>query len=132
MFDTLTEALKMFDSDDVQNWRVLGLTVMLLVADTIGLILEQPTSLEKEADRKSGKDSLPPIEVSNEVGLKLFEFCRRFASFRFPLDPADEELDELSIVDILFDKVQFTWANKIYPSLSTLSVPHFDMSLKFL
>ena len=57
---------------------------------------------------------------------------RRFASFRFPIDPADEELDELSIVDNLFDKVQFTWANKIYPSLSTLSVPHFDMCLKFL
>ena len=30
----------MFDSDDAQNWRVLGLTVMLLVADTIALILE--------------------------------------------------------------------------------------------
>lgn len=118
----------MFDSDDAQNWRVLGLTTMLLVADTIALILEQSTTIE----RKSKTERLPPIEVSTEVGLKLLDFCRRFASFRFPLDPADEELGELSIVDILFDKVQFTWANKIYPSLSTLSVPHFDMSLKFL
>lgn len=39
-FDTLTQALKMFDSEDAQNWRILGLTSMLLVADTIALILE--------------------------------------------------------------------------------------------
>ena len=39
-FDDLTHALKMFDADDIQNWRILGLTSMLLVADTIAIALE--------------------------------------------------------------------------------------------
>ena len=39
-FDNLTQTLKMFDSDDAQNWRILGLMAMLLVADTLALLLE--------------------------------------------------------------------------------------------
>ena len=34
-FDTLTESLKMFDSDDLNNWRIIGFTVSLMVSDCI-------------------------------------------------------------------------------------------------
>ena len=51
-FDNMTQTLKMFDSDDAQNWRILGLTAMLLVADTIALILEQPSQIQLDADKK--------------------------------------------------------------------------------
>jgi len=48
---------------------------------------------------------LPPLELSSEVALKLIEFCKRFASFKLPQDHTEIELEELSIIDILFDKV---------------------------
>lgn len=32
-FDSLTEALKMFDSDDPKNWKILGYAVNLLASD---------------------------------------------------------------------------------------------------
>lgn len=75
---------------------------------------------------------LPPLEFSSEVALKLIEFCKRFASFKLPQDQTEIELEELSIIDILFDKVQFTWANKIYKNMSTMTQSHFDACLKFL
>ena len=122
----------MFDSDDAQNWRVLGLTAMLLVADTLALILEQPSKIQQDQDKLHKIAPLPKIEVSLDVTQKLVEFCKRFASFKIPQDSGDDALEELSIIDILFDKVQFTWANKIYPALSTFSPQHFDLCLKFL
>ena len=128
----MTQTLKMFDSDDAQNWRILGLTAMLLVADTIALILEQPSQIQLDADKKRKIPPLPRLEVSLEVTSKLMEFCKTFASLKLPQDSGDDALEDLTIIDILFDKVQFTWANKIYPALSAFSPQHFDMCLKFL
>lgn len=105
---------------------------MLLVADTLALILEQPTKIQQDVDKKNNILPLPKIEISLDVAQKLVDFCKRFATFKFPVDPLDDEMEDLSIADILFDKVQFTWANKIYPSLSTFSGLHFDICLKFL
>ena len=53
-FDNVTQTLKMFDSDDAQ---ILGLTAMLLVADTIALILEQPTQPNTTRLRQKAQDS---------------------------------------------------------------------------
>ena len=64
-FDNLSQTLKMFDSDDAQNWRILGLTEMLLVPDTIALILEQPSQIQLDADKKRKTPPLPRLEVSS-------------------------------------------------------------------
>ena len=66
-FDNLTQSLKMFDSEDAQNWRVLGLAAMLLVADTLALILEQPSKLQQDQNKKDDVAPLPKIEISLEV-----------------------------------------------------------------
>jgi hypothetical protein len=34
-FDSVTENLKMFDADDLKNWKILGATMTLLASDTI-------------------------------------------------------------------------------------------------
>ena len=34
-FDTLTENLRMFDSDDLKNWRILGFVITILASDLI-------------------------------------------------------------------------------------------------
>ena len=94
---------------------------MLLVADTLALILEQPSKIQLDEERKEGLEPLPKLDLSLDISARLLDFCKQFASFKFPQDGNDDELDELTIIDTLFDKVQFTWANKIYPSLSTLS-----------
>ena len=49
----------MFDSDDEQNWRLLGLTAMLLVADTLALVLEQPSKLQEDVSKQSKVAKLP-------------------------------------------------------------------------
>ena len=66
-FDNLTQSLKMFDSEDVQNWRVLGLTAMLLVADALALVLEQPSKIQIDEERKEGLEPLPKLELSMDV-----------------------------------------------------------------
>lgn len=104
-FDHLTQSLKMFDSDDAQNWRILGLTAMLLVADTLALILEQPSKIQLEEDKKLKIAPQPRLEISLDVSQKLMDFCKRFASYKMPQDYGDDALEELTIVDILFDKV---------------------------
>ena len=38
-FDTLTENLKLFDTDDIKNWRILGQTVTFLSSDLLLLLL---------------------------------------------------------------------------------------------
>ena len=57
----------MFDSEDVQNWRVLGLTAMLLVADALALVLEQPSKIQIDEERKEGLEPLPKLELSMDV-----------------------------------------------------------------
>ena len=126
-FDSLTETcVKGFDSDDVRNWQILALTSAQLVSDTIAILLEQQSKLVSDEDKK---DYLPKLEVKMEVMQALIAYCKRFASMDFP---EDDELEDLTIVNILQDQVTFTWANKIYPSLSTLGRGHFDYCLKFL
>ena len=78
-FDNVTQTLKMYDSDDAQ---ILGLTAMLLVADTIALILEQPSQTQLDADKKRKISPLLRLEVSLEVTSKLMEFCKTFASLK--------------------------------------------------
>ena len=40
---------------------------MLLAADTLALILEQPSKLQQDENKKNGIAPLPKIEVSHEV-----------------------------------------------------------------
>ena len=80
----------------------------------------------REEDRK---DNLPKLEVKTEVVQALLSYCKRFASMSFP---KDDDLDEVTIVDLMTDQVQFTWSYKIYPSLSTLGRGHFDYCVKLL
>ena len=96
-FDSLTQRLQMFDSDDVRNWQILALTSSQLVSDTIAILLEQQSRLVSEEDRK---DHLPKIQVKMEVVHALVLYCKRFASMKFP---QDDDLEDLTIVDLLSD-----------------------------
>lgn len=116
----------MFDAQENRNWQILALTATQLVSDTIALFLHQQSKLVAEEDRK---DHLPRIEVTNEAIRALVAYCKLFASLKLQ---QEEDFDEITIVDMMTDQVQFTWANQIYPSLSILGRSHFDYCAKFL
>lgn len=120
-FDSLTHSLRMFDTDNVRNWQILGFVVSILVSDTVALLLE----------RRPGH--LPQIQVSAEMTDVLIGLCKRFAQSNMAVQgQTSEENDEYTIVDVLFDQVQFIWANQIYPKLSMLSGRHFDACLRMI
>jgi len=48
-FDSLTEQQKMFDADDLRNWRVLGFAVTIFASDLILILLEQSTDVQISA-----------------------------------------------------------------------------------
>ena len=45
-FDSLTEQQKMFDADDLRNWRILGFTVTIFTSDLILILLEQSKDVQ--------------------------------------------------------------------------------------
>ena len=67
------------------------------MSDTIAILLEQQSKLTSEEARK---DYLPKLEVKMEVVQSLISYCKRFASMKFP---QDDELEDLTIVDLLSD-----------------------------
>lgn len=66
-FDSLTHSLRMFDTDNVRNWQILGFVVSILVSDTIAILLERRP------------DHLLPVQVSPEMTEVLISYCKRFA-----------------------------------------------------
>ena len=44
-FDSLTQSLRMFDTENVRNWQILGFVVSILAADVIVVLLEKRTAL---------------------------------------------------------------------------------------
>ena len=67
-FDTLTEKLKLFDTEDKQNWRILGQTVMILASDIL-LFLMQKVS--------------PSVNINQTLIDSLFEMCKYYACDRY-------------------------------------------------
>jgi hypothetical protein len=89
----------MFDTDNIRNWQILGFVVSILASDVLALLLERrPAPL--------GAGNLLPIVVSSEMTEVLIQYCRRFAQNNMAVQPqTDEEDEEYTIVDILFDQV---------------------------
>jgi hypothetical protein len=66
-FDTLTEQLRMFDSDDIKNWRLLGFAVTQLCSDLILFFLENP---------------IRKIEISKGLIDILLEICKYYSTIQ--------------------------------------------------
>jgi len=100
-FESLTQTLRMFDSDDVRNWQILGQDVNLLVSDIIAVLLNQEFATDG-----------PPLYVSNELTSMLMAYSKLFCR-SLKQEHLDEmlEVDDKTIVDHLYDQVQFIWSN---------------------
>ncbi len=95
-FDKMTENLRMFDSNDMRNWQILGYTVTIMVSDVLTVLMDP-----------ANKGA--PLFIGSEATALIMSQAKMFSRKLQRTAEDDENQVDETIASKMYDIIQSTW-----------------------